>query len=153
MAIALPRQHGERPNAKGGEFRSAALKSFYEVHLAAIRTLPHGTQTWVVPEAGFGVSMLHVTDQIDALITYSNSYQLNGVTYTDTYQLTQSSRPERTSFSPLARLGLTLFPHALFSVQVDVPYVGYANTVGASGQTFDLGFSGVTYRIVLQLRL
>ena len=65
-----------------------------------------------------------------------------------------------TSFSDLgidklsaALAGVTLFPHALFSVQVNVAYVGYANTVGASGQTFDLGFSGVTYRTVLQVRL
>ena len=57
------------------------------------------------------------------------------------------------SFSPLFRLGFTLFPEHQFSLQADIAYIGYANTSTSFGQTFDLGFAGVVYRTLATVRL
>src|SRR5205807_7027313 len=88
---------------------SAHVASYYEVHLAAVRALHHGPQNWIVPEAGFGVSMLHVVDHIDVVTTYNASYQVNGITYPYTYYYRQGYDPDKYVFSPLFRLGLAFF--------------------------------------------
>jgi hypothetical protein len=128
---------------------TARVRSFYEVHLSGNRELPHGEQRCVVPDAGFGVSMLHVSNQIDTATTYT--WQYSGGTYT--YQLFQTHQDNKFVFSPLFRVGVALFPDRLISFRSDVAYVGYANTATAAGQTFDLGFSGFMFRALLHVRL
>ena len=118
---------------------TSRVNSIYEVHITANYTLPHGNQSWAAPDAGFGVSMLHVTDQIDTVPIFNGTPQ--------TYD------PGNYSFSPLFRIGLTLFPEHLLSIRLDAAYVGYGNTVTSAGQTFDLGISGLMAREMLQMRL
>ena len=93
--------------------------------------------------------MVSLLNRIDASGTaaYQYSGQIN------TYQSFQTSESRINSFSPLFRLGFTLFPEHLFSLQADIVYIGYANTSTSFGQTFDLGFSGVVYRTLLTVRL
>ena len=71
--------------------------------------------------------------------------------YNNTETRTETAR--QVSFAPLFRLGLTLFPDHLFSIQADVSYIGYANTAHAFGQTFDLGVAGVAWRALAVIRL
>jgi hypothetical protein len=93
--------------------------------------------------------MLSVSNQIDTSTPYTWTFA--GTTYS--YQLDRGYAVTNTSFSPLFRLGVTLFPDRLVSLRSDVAYVGYANTASAAGQAFDLGFSGVMFREMLQVRL
>jgi hypothetical protein len=141
-----------------GTTYNARVKSFYELHLTVNRELPHGTQTWLIPDADFGVSALDVTSEIDT-VTPVTAYYINAPgSYS--YNSYTSYGDNKVAFCPLFRVGLTLFPDKLISLRSDVAYVGYANTVSASGtdlpagrQAFDLGFSGMIYRGMLQVRL
>src|SRR5438132_9998443 len=132
---------------------SARVQSYYEVHLAAIRQLPHGGESWLVPEAGFGVSMLHVVDQIYSVTPYTYSYQINGFNYSYTYYFRQGNEAVRYAFSPLCKLGLALFPDHVISARIEPAYVGYGNAPTAQGQTFDLGLTGLEITSLLQVRL
>lgn len=67
--------------------------------------------------------------------------------------LFRSYQDGKFAFSPLFRVGVVLSPGSLVSVRVDAAYVGYGNAPSAAGQTFNLGFSGVMYRMALQVRL
>ena len=113
--------------------------------------------------------MLHVTNQIDTSTTYTYSYS----GWTSTYQWCRSYQDNKFAFSPLFRVGMTLFPARLISFRSDVAYVGYGNaataphpvdsgggtgspgTQGApaAGQTFDLRLSGLMVRELVQVRL
>jgi hypothetical protein len=155
------------PEYAGGDFQlqqetidstlySAHVHSFYEVHLTANYELPHDHEEWIVPDVGFGVSMLSVSDQISTLTPYT--LMVGGTPYT--YQWYSSYGTTNYSFSPLFRLGVTLFPAGMVSIRSDIAYIGYANTASAAGaglpagrQVFDLGFSGVMYRALVQVRL
>jgi hypothetical protein len=125
------------------------VKSFYEIHLTANHEFPFGDQKWILPNAAFGVSVMVITDNTDAStpVTINNT----GVPYT--YDSVNSYGRTSVSFSPLFRLGVTLFPDKLVSLRSDVAYIGYGNTASAAGQTFDLGFGGVMFREMLQVRL
>jgi hypothetical protein len=132
-----------------GTFYNPRVRSFYEVHLTANRELPHGNQTAIVPDVGFGVSMLNVTNEVDTHTPYN--WTSSGTTYTS-YFLTDYA-DNNIVFSPLFRLGVTLYPDHLVSLRFDAAYIGYANTATSLCQSFDLGFTGMLYRTLLQVRL
>jgi len=140
--------HTEQASVDGTSFNSR-VKSFYEVHVTANRDFPLTNQTWIVPDAQFGVSMKEISNEVDIVTPYS--YSFGGTTYY--YNGYASHGQDNYAFSPLFRLGFTLFPDHLISFRSDVAYIGYANTVTASRQTFNLGFSGVMFRELLQIRL
>jgi len=84
----------------------ANVDSIYELHAAGIYTLPHGSRNWVVPEAGFGVSMIHIRNRVQSLIT--GTEQVDGMTIPfQEYSLTSQ---QRYSWSPLVRLGCASVP-------------------------------------------
>jgi hypothetical protein len=128
---------------------TAETNAVYEIHITGNYELPHGQQTWIAPDVGFGVSLLHFSDEIH--------------TYALPYLTEQTFEPVRFSFSPLFRVGITFFPPSarlakggpktILSLRVDAAYVGYANTVTGASQTFDLGTSGFVVRGMLQMRL
>ena len=90
-----------------------------------------------------------LTSQVDAITTVTYSYF--GTTYS--YQYGTKYEDAHYAFSPLFRLGLAFFPDHLVSARIDAAYVGYANTITAGGQTYDLGFSGWMVRPMVQVRL
>jgi hypothetical protein len=126
----------------------ARVKTMYEMHLVADYAF-RPKDAAIVPEVGFGVSMMYIKNNINVMTTYT--YQSMGTTYT--YDVTQGYTDINYAFSPLFRLGVSFFPNRLISGRVDVSYVGYGNAVNAAGQTFDLGFAGWTVREVVQIRL
>lgn len=114
----------------------ARIRSMAEYQVSAHYQLPHGRQSWIVPEAGFGASLA----QTENRATYNSPPTAN---YTAT----------KTSWSPLLQLGLTFFAHQRISLRVDAAYVSYANTFTAGNTFVDLGYSAWLFRPMMQLRL
>lgn len=127
----------------------ARVQNLWETHIAANYAFAIGDQHWVQPEASFGVSMIHMTDQVHTLTL--NTFQYLGQTYN--YTTSQTYQADRYAWSPLFRLGVVLFPGRLVSLDCNAAYVGYGNTVTAAGETFDLGFSGWMLGTALRVRL
>jgi len=138
---------------EGATAYNADLWSYYEIHAAGIHSLPHGNQTWAVPEVGLGLSFVHARDDLHSQTPASYTFQSGGETYTQNYLIGQGATDERWSVSPLVRLGIVMFPQSLVSFRLDAAYVNYANTAKGLGQTFDLGLSGVMVEEMVQMRL
>jgi hypothetical protein len=137
----------------GSTAYQAQLSSFYEIHVAGVHALPGGNQDWAVPEIGLGLSLTHMTDNIQSVTPATYSFQSGGQTYTYTDNVWQEGTAEIWSLSPYLHLGVVLFPKSLLSIRLGVAYAGYSNTAHGLGQTFDLGLTGVTFEEMLQLRL
>jgi hypothetical protein len=98
------------------------LRSFYEVHAAAVEDLPHGQQKWVVPEAGLGVSFLHVDDNV--VYTQTNPSPA----------FTQNVDMARSPVSPLLILGARCLAFGPITLGLDLTYTYYANRFAWGGQ-------------------
>jgi hypothetical protein len=121
----------------GANTWDAHLFLTYEAHVAAVTDLPHGKQKWLVPEAGVGVSVMHMVSHLD----YNQPGLLEQVDF------------GRTPVSPLLILGMRCLALGPVVIAVDVTYGWYANTFNWREQHFDFGMKGVAIRPSLQIRL
>jgi hypothetical protein len=118
----------------------ARVSGLAELHLEAHYELPHGRQGWVVPQVGFGASMLRIRNTNDA------HFFAFGSTFDDT------SDVSNTSFSPLISAGVDLFTQSRVGAALEIACGQYANTFSAN-QTFDMPLNGCMVRTMMQVRL
>jgi hypothetical protein len=138
------------PLNNGSGAIEARIAKFWEAHLAGSYRLPHGRQSWVVPDLGLGISLLELTNQIHTNVTGTvSSGPFAGLAFAGGFDNSEVVY----SLSPTARAGLTFFEAAPLNLRADASYAAYANTFKSGDQLYDLGFSGWMVRVLLQLRL
>ena len=117
----------------------AHLDSASEIHLAGVYDLPHGTQPWAVPELALGLSQLteHNIVQHFPFNGNANSYD----------------SPTTHAWSPTLGLAVRLFTQSTVTLNLGLSYASYSNTIEEPGQTFNLGLNGLSYRVMVDVRL
>jgi hypothetical protein len=121
-----------------GPTYTAFVTAIAEAHIAVHWEVPHGQQDVIVPDLGFGVSALQISDEID--IVNSQFLPFN-----------QTLPQSKTAFSPLFEMGLHFFSEHLISASIDFAYVSYPN-VPSYGTSFDLSLTGWMIRPMLQVK-
>lgn len=130
-------------NDQRGNFNNALwiarVDSASEIHLAGIYNLPHGTQSWAIPELSLGISELILHNVVQ--------------TAAPNPSLAFYDSPTTHAWSPTVGLGLHLFAKSPVSLNLDAAWASYQNTVDEASQTFNLGLNGLMYTAMLELRL
>jgi len=123
----------------GSDFR-ARVESLNEFHVAVHCRLPFGNFRWVVPEAGFGVSVLGIRNVIE-----KNNPR--------GFPAFQRASPYTISTSPVILLGAYSLDGSPVSLGLEVGYASYHNTPESWDEAFDLRLSGFIVRPTLVVRL
>lgn len=103
------------------------VKFNYRAYLALKDELPHGSQTWVIPEVGAGISFISTDIKYQSAVTGTSN--IPGQTYPDAAYYSKDLQKQ--TVSPYFSLGMHFFPEHFLSLLIDGTYLplSYPNSV------------------------